>query len=215
MESIGQTLKNVVPVVAVEVAQEEGFTVDKAMSLMVAEESGVEFPVDLDNAWVWLGYSSKQACLKKMKNNCSDGFDFSLIQKDKPDNHAGLSPQELGALASQVKYVLTVECFKSLGMMAGTEQGKVIRQYFLDCERQAKQAHVTVTELLRRIKELEDAANGSAPKLALMAAGGDVAKPDAVLREEFPDLISNTLPPEVRQANLAEMQRAVRRGQNA
>ena len=34
---------------------------------------------------------------------------------------------------------LTIDCFKSFGMMAGTEKGKEIRRYFLMCERQLKQ----------------------------------------------------------------------------
>lgn len=35
-------------------------------------------------------------------------------------------------------YVLTVNCFKELGMLAKTRQGKQVRQYFLECERIAK-----------------------------------------------------------------------------
>ena len=49
--------------------------------------------------------------------------------------------QELGSLAvprpTQQIY-LTVECFKMWGMMAGTQQGKEVRKYFLECERIAK-----------------------------------------------------------------------------
>lgn len=209
MESIGKTLANVAPVVAVEVAQEEGFTAEMAMELMVAEESGIEFPVDFELAWAWLGYSRKNNAKAALLDA---GFEVGIDL---------LIHQQLGTLAvprPEQKIFLTVDCFKSWGMLAGTEQGKVVRRYFIDCERQAKQARVTVTELLRRIKELEDAQNGSAQpalpaaKLALMAAGGNVVKQDEVLRQEFPDLISNTLSPEVRQANLAEMQRVVARG---
>lgn len=46
------------------------------------------------------------------------------------------------------KIELTVECFKSLGMMAGTEKGKAIRKYFLECERIAKQKPMTTIQAL-------------------------------------------------------------------
>ena len=65
-------------------------------------------------------------------------------------------PHGNGLTASRTEFIyLTVECFKSLGMMAGTEQGKQIRKYFIECERIAKQkSHeldaVTEMEMIAR-----------------------------------------------------------------
>lgn len=48
--------------------------------------------------------------------------------------------------------MLTVDCFKSLGMMAGTEQGKKIRRYFLECERQLKHLRAKIESRLASIE---------------------------------------------------------------
>ena len=48
------------------------------------------------------------------------------------------------------KIMLTVDCFKSFGMVAGTERGKQIRQYFLECERTAKEVLPEREEILSR-----------------------------------------------------------------
>jgi hypothetical protein len=58
-----------------------------------------------------------------------------------------------GLTASRTEQIfLTIDCFKSLGMMAGTEQGKVIRKYFLECERIVKEV---IPAQSGRIRELE------------------------------------------------------------
>ena len=83
-------------------------------------------PIDLDDAWQWLGYTEKRSCLDTLKNNFVLGEDF-----------LGLGSKSNGGRPSEV-YLLSVDCFKTLGMMAGTKQGKVIRGYFLKCERELK-----------------------------------------------------------------------------
>lgn len=91
-------------------------------------ESNDPFPVDFDLAWQWMGYSAKQKALSTLKNNFDIGVDF--LTKGLKTSSGG-RPSEL--------IVLSIDCFKSMGMMAGTEQGKIIRRYFLDCEKIAKQ----------------------------------------------------------------------------
>ncbi len=97
-----------------------------ALSLLDSKE---EFPVDLDCAFGWLGYSSKHKCLEFLSSNFVLGEDFTPSGVN--------SPKQVGRPSH--KYCLTIECFKSVGMMAGTEQGKAIRKYFLQCEKIAKQ----------------------------------------------------------------------------
>ena len=50
---------------------------------------------------------------------------------------------------------LTIDAFKSLGMMAGTQKGKEIRHYFLECERIAKQAVETIPAHPAEIERLK------------------------------------------------------------
>jgi phage anti-repressor protein len=101
------------------------FSKDLALSLLESEE---EYPVDLDKAWGWLGYNQKSDCLTKLKNNFEEGEDFSAKTLKRP---SGGRPSNC--------IMLTIECFKSLGMMTGTEKGKQIRKYFIECEKIAKQ----------------------------------------------------------------------------
>ena len=91
-------------------------------------ESTENFPVDFDDAWQWLGYSTKQKALNTLKNNFEEDMDFLT---------KGLKTSTGGRPSDFI--VLSIDCFKSLGMMAGTEQGKAIRKYFLECERVVKQ----------------------------------------------------------------------------
>lgn len=100
------------------------FSQDIALSLYNSADS---HPIDFDDAWQWLGYSTKQKALQSLKSNFEEGEDF-LTKRLK--SSTGGRPSDL--------IVLTVDCFKSMGMMAGTSQGKAIRKYFLECEKIAK-----------------------------------------------------------------------------
>lgn len=86
-----------------------------------------QFSVDLENAWIWIGYSSKQKAKNKLIKNFEKGIDYLTIWVKTPSSGR---PSE--------SFLLTLDCFKSLSMMAGTEKGKEVRRYFLDCERQLK-----------------------------------------------------------------------------
>lgn len=92
-----------------------------------------QYPVDFEFAWQWLGYSSKQMCQKKLLNNFEQGTDYALNQTIKCHN----SPRSKGSSIYTEIYI-TIDCLKSLGMMAGTSEGKEIRKYFLNCEKIVK-----------------------------------------------------------------------------
>lgn len=105
------------------------FTKELALSLVNSED---DFPIDFEEAWQWLGYSSKQAAKKKLTRNFEQGEDYLSEWMKTPD----------GGRPSESIY-LTVDCFKALGMMSGTEQGKTTRQYFLRCEKELKHSKST------------------------------------------------------------------------
>ena len=90
------------------------FNRDLAIALL---ESTEEYPVDFDEAWQWLGYSTKQKAKSKLEENFEEGIDF--LTKGLKSSTGG-RPSDL--------IVLTIDCFKSMGMMAGTEKGKQIRR---------------------------------------------------------------------------------------
>lgn len=93
-------------------------------------DSTEEFPVDFDRGWQWLEFSTKGNAKRSFeKAGFIEGIDFcSFIRNDK---------REIGATQTEVMR-LTCDCFKMWGMMAGTEKGKEVRIYFLDCERRLK-----------------------------------------------------------------------------
>lgn len=102
------------------------FSIELAKTLIESDE---QFPVEFDNAWQWLGYTRKDSALDTLKSYFEEGLDFSGCNRK---TSQGGRPSH--------SYCLTVDCFKQLGMLARTNQGKLVRQYFLECERVAKQA---------------------------------------------------------------------------
>lgn len=116
------------------------FSHELALALV---QSDKQFPVDFDNAYQWIGYSTKQMAQKKLVNNFEPEIDF-LIK--------GLKSSTGGRSSEFV--ALTVDCFKSLGMMAGTEKGKKIRHYFLECERLAHKAAEIIPAQAQEIERM-------------------------------------------------------------
>ena len=106
-----------------------------ALSLLTSEK---EFPVSLDDAYVWLGYTRKESAKDKLLSTFEEGTDY-VRESPESDNHGTFSPQEIAAKSRKEHIYLTVDCFKQLGMVAGTEKGKEIRRYFLNCEKLLKE----------------------------------------------------------------------------
>lgn len=111
------------------------FSFETALALL---ESNDRFSVDFDAAWQWLEYSRKNNAKRTLLENFIKGIDYLLIIEGS-DNHTGLSVQEQAVASRKEIIKLTTDCFKTFCMMAGTEKGKEVRRYFLECERQLKQ----------------------------------------------------------------------------
>ncbi|WP_013334935.1 hypothetical protein [Gloeothece verrucosa] len=111
-------------------------------------ESKDEFPVDFEEAWNWIGYSTKQKAKNKLLNNFEPEIDYQVLlnQTVKQSGRGGYNREQIR---------LTVDCLKSLGMMAGTQKGKEIRRYFLECERIAKQAIEIIPAQAQEIEKLK------------------------------------------------------------
>ena len=112
------------------------FSIELAYQIYSSPE---QFPIDLDLAWQWLGYSRKDPAKRNLLNS---GFvvdeDYSLKQALGTIHSTVDSTQSLFGKPKEC-IMLTIDCFKMLSMMAGTEQGKQVRIYFLECERQLKE----------------------------------------------------------------------------
>jgi phage anti-repressor protein len=108
-------------------------TPDKVFALI---QSDNQFPVDFDVAWQWIGYTRKDSAKEVLVLNFRKDTDFFA-----PDQ-TGAKKKGRGGHNRELIF-LTVDCFKSFCQMAGTEKGREVRLYFLNCEK----------ELKRRIEE--------------------------------------------------------------
>lgn len=93
--------------------------------------SAERFPVRFDDAYVWLGYSTKGNAKRAfMKCGFVENVDYELIIRD------NLRPQ--GGYSGEEVINITCECLKVWGMMSKTAKGQTVRNYFLECEAIAK-----------------------------------------------------------------------------
>lgn len=126
-----------------------------------------EFPIDFNEAWVWLGYTTKGNAKRALISKLIDGFDYFIIS-DKLGSIDVPRPNE------EIK--LSIEGLKRFAMMANTDQGREVRDYFLQCERIAKSKHLPQThiealeayvESLKQVQALKLQAEADAPTLAI------------------------------------------------
>jgi phage anti-repressor protein len=113
-----------------------------------------QFPVDFDDAWQWLGYSRKDSAKRHFdKCNFIQDVDFSQF-------HISVELDQ-GGNTYRIEIRLTLECFKLWAMMTSSLVGNEVRQYFLECERIAKDklAQVVTKEIdaVEKVKQFSTA----------------------------------------------------------
>ena len=92
-----------------------------------------------------------------------ENVDFVVLPQ-KGENLAGGRPA--------LEYHLTIEAGKHIAMLSGTAKGRKVREYFLECERQAKEAAVVLTPMqtlllaAQRLVELEQLQQRQAIEIA-------------------------------------------------
>ncbi|MBW4666504.1 MAG: hypothetical protein KME60_03410 [Cyanomargarita calcarea GSE-NOS-MK-12-04C] len=130
------------------------FSFKLAQSLYASQES---FPVDFDFAVEWLGYSRKDNAKRALTKNFVNKTDFLIIEE--------MVERLQGGGAAVERIYLSANCLKEMGMLAQTEKGKQVRQYFLKCEEIAKKA-IAVIDSASNVTDLDVVAN-----LAAMMGG--------------------------------------------
>ena len=103
-------------------------------------QSDKEFPIDFDDAWGWIGYKYKKNAKESLINNFELGVDY-INEEFLPQK---VKTKIIGR--SSEKFYITVDCFKSFCLMAGTNRGKQVRKYFINCEK-------TLREILTKKEE--------------------------------------------------------------
>lgn len=114
------------------------------MSPEAAKEIIESNQVDFDDAWKALGFSTKQKAEQLLKNNFDEGVDFTSLNQT--------VKREIGATRKN-QITLTYDCFKMLGMMAGTAKGKEVRRYFIQIEKAFYVAKEEWSQVHNRLKE--------------------------------------------------------------
>ena len=85
------------------------------------------FPVDFEQAWKWIGYSTKGNAKRGVLSTLIAGVDYSLITGDKQKGRGGHNAEVIR---------LSVDGFKQFCMMAKTERGREVRLHYLELSAQ-------------------------------------------------------------------------------
>ncbi len=95
---------------------------------MEAERNGIKFPVPFDEAWKMAGYGRKSTAKRDGLSGLKVNKHFCTEKCKKPSSNAsGFSSFEV--------ITLSLDAFKHLCLMAKTEEGEAIRDYFIDAEK--------------------------------------------------------------------------------
>lgn len=91
--------------------------------------SDEQFPINFDDAYVWLGYSRKDVAKRAfLSAGFSETDDYQLHIS------AELRPQ--GGFSNLEYIYLTLDCFKTWCLLAPTDKGKEVRKYYLEVEKE-------------------------------------------------------------------------------
>jgi phage anti-repressor protein len=104
-------------------------------------QSTEKFPVDFDKAWQWVEYSNKANALRILQGNFKAETDYSSVLRNRSDGKPG-KPYKA--------YYLTIYCFESFCMLAQTDKGKEVRDFFI----KIKEAWNTLEMLIKRLEQM-------------------------------------------------------------
>ena len=111
-----------------------------------AEENGETFPVDFDTAWQLAGYSRKDSGKRKLLK-LGQGTDLHRSVEVRPRTQGGTVDVEI--------IHLTCDAFKHFCLLAETEQGRVIRQYFIEAEKKWKLVQTNFPQVASEVEMMQ------------------------------------------------------------
>jgi predicted nuclease with TOPRIM domain len=92
-------------------------------------DKNIDFCVDLDEVWEWLGFSTKQNVIRTLEKHFKHDIDY---KSDFVITKALLAKQNGGQNKQTI--LLTVKCFKSLCLKAQTKKASEIHEYYMKLE---------------------------------------------------------------------------------
>ena len=93
-------------------------------------DKNIDFVVDLDNVWKWLGFKQKIDCKRLIEKHFQIDMDYKHITHD--HSEACLTKQNGGQNIQKI--FLTIKCFKSLCLKAQTKKASEIHEYYMKLE---------------------------------------------------------------------------------
>jgi hypothetical protein len=97
-------------------------------------DKNIDFCVDLDEVWEWLGFSQKVSAIRILEKHFKLDIDFktaSHMDEEKPAS-PGLVKQNGGQNKQTI--LLTIKCFKSVCLKAQTKKASEIHEYYMKLE---------------------------------------------------------------------------------
>jgi phage anti-repressor protein/uncharacterized C2H2 Zn-finger protein len=107
-------------------------SLDFAEKFMFTFDSKEQFPINIEVLIEMKVYDRKDHCKTKLNKNFILDTDFK-VQKATPENSGVAKKGGSGLLKENI--MLTVDCFKSMCMLANSETGKQVKNYYLDLEK--------------------------------------------------------------------------------
>jgi len=94
-------------------------------------DKNIDFVVDLDNVWKWLGFNQKIDCKRLLEKHFVTEIDYKNLALLLPK--ASLEKEKHGGQNKQT-ILLTIKCFKSLCLKAQTKKASEIHEYYMKLE---------------------------------------------------------------------------------
>ena len=119
-----------------------------AEKFMFTFDSKEQFPINIEVLIEMKVYDRKDNCKTKLNKNFILDTDFK-VQNLAPESSGARNSKAMQAGKNKENIMLTVDCFKSMCMLANSETGKQVKNYYLDLEKIFKEY------ILRDIQSLQ------------------------------------------------------------
>jgi hypothetical protein len=106
-------------------------------------DKNIDFVVNLDEVWKWLGFYTKQNSMRVLENNFQLDIDYRNLALGNPkasledkqtDNFGKFASAKKNGGQNKQTIMLTIKCFKSLCLKAQTKKASEIHEYYMKLE---------------------------------------------------------------------------------
>jgi hypothetical protein len=122
-------------------------------------DKNLDFVVDLDNVWIWLGFSSKSNAKVVLEKHFNVDVDYktslTIISTVETEQDPATKAKQNGGQNRQI-IMLTIKCFKSLCLKAQTKKASEIHEYYMKMEEVLHKIVEEETDELRKQLEQKD-----------------------------------------------------------